>query len=76
MNVGQLIPITRNNQQSNDSMKKTKVRPITISDSLLNIFEKYTLEMINKTVRDNKFQFGFTNKSFTQHAMFTLKETV
>ena len=32
--------------------------------------------MINKTAKDNKFQFGFTNKSSTQHALITLKETV
>jgi hypothetical protein len=46
------------------------IRPITISDTILNIREKYLLERINMDLKDDKFQFGFDSKSSTQHALY------
>jgi ADP-dependent phosphofructokinase/glucokinase len=64
MNIGRVIPIIKNNQLSNEML--SNIRPITISDTMSNILEKYLLEKINVDSKYNKFQFGFTSKSSSE----------
>ena len=52
MNIGRVIPIIKNNQLSNEML--SNIRPITISDTMSNILEKYLLEKINIDSKDNK----------------------
>ena len=73
INIGKLTPIIKNNSQPSNCLKN--IRPITISDTISNIFERYILIGMNEQIKDNKSQFGFTNNSSTQHALFTLRET-
>jgi DNA-binding protein len=72
--VGRVIPVIKNNQLSNEML--SKIRSITISETISNILENYLLERINIDIKGDKFQFAFTSKSSTQHALYTFKETV
>ncbi len=65
-NIGRIIPIIKDEKSSASDINNT--RPITISDSLANIFEK-------KTHKEHKLQFGFKKNSSCNHAVFVLKET-
>jgi hypothetical protein len=49
------------------------VRPITISDSLANIFEMYILQNRSQVPET---QSGFKHKSSTNHAIYVLDETI
>ena len=52
------------------------IRPITVSDTISNIFEKYLLIELNLKIKDEKQQLGFTKNSSTQHALFIMRETI
>ena len=64
-NFGKIYPIVKDNKQSLKDV--INLRPITVSDTLSNIFEKYLLLIINKKITDKKEQLGFTKNSSTQH---------
>jgi hypothetical protein len=52
------------------------IRPITISDSLGNVFEQFLLLRIQEKIVDPEQQFGFKSNSSTNHAIYVLDETV
>ena len=74
INVGIIFPIIKDNKRSNKDLENT--RPITISTTIAIIFEKYMLHKLEENFIDNKVQFGFKSSSSTNHAIFTLKETI
>ena len=59
-NVGKIVPILKLNTGPTDSINN--IRPITISDSLSNIFEKYILQSMNDQIKLKENQFGFTKR--------------
>ncbi len=59
-NFDKIIPILKNDKASASDINNT--RPITISDTLSNIFEKITLLEIEKYQRDHNMQFGLKKK--------------
>ena len=71
MNVGRLIPIVKD-----DKIEPTidNTRPITISDTITNIFEKVLLNRILRTHQVHDLQFGFKKNSSCNHAVYTLSE--
>jgi hypothetical protein len=73
-NVGKIIPLIKDDKK--DAHDLNNVRPITISDSLTNVFEKVVLLEIEKTHKEHSSQFGFKKNSSCNHAVFVLKETV
>jgi hypothetical protein len=72
-NVGKIMPILKDEKLEVDDLNN--IRPITISDSLANIFEKVILLEIEKYQSEHKLQFGFKKNSSCNHAIFVLKET-
>jgi hypothetical protein len=73
-NIGKISPIIKDDNGS--EMDLNNVRPITISDTISNIYEKVMLNEINKTHKDATKQFGFKRNSSCQHAIFTVRETI
>jgi endonuclease/exonuclease/phosphatase family metal-dependent hydrolase len=73
-NIGKIIPIIKDEKGETDDMNN--IRPITISDTLSNIFEKIVISEIESRNLDKDLQFGFKRNSSTNHAIFVLKETV
>lgn len=72
-NTGKIIPIVKDENQSTCDI--SNIRPITISDTLSNIFEKIVLFELEKNNLNHKLQFGFKKNSSCNHAIFVLKET-
>ncbi|RNA19764.1 RNA-directed DNA polymerase from mobile element jockey-like [Brachionus plicatilis] len=52
------------------------MRPLTISDTIANIFEKYLLSRIETNHQYPQTQFGFKTKSSTNHGIYTVMETI
>ncbi|RNA02796.1 RNA-directed DNA polymerase from mobile element jockey-like [Brachionus plicatilis] len=73
-NVGKRLPIIKNNNGPNNEINYT--RPITISDTIANLFEKYILHRLERKHSDPRTQFGFKVKSSTNHGIYTLTETI
>lgn len=72
LNIGLLCPILKDENGSNTDKENT--RPITISETLAGIYERYVLErilLVNK-IHDN--QCGFKNNSSTNHAIYVMRE--
>ncbi|CAF1046547.1 unnamed protein product, partial [Brachionus calyciflorus] len=60
-NIGKILPVIKDENKDNNDPKN--IRPITVSDTLANIFEKLILLEINRTHKSIPNQFGFTNNS-------------
>ncbi|CAF1140494.1 unnamed protein product [Brachionus calyciflorus] len=73
-NIGIIKPIVKDDQKSANDLNN--IRPITIYDTISNIFEKIILNEISKTHEDPNKQFGFKKNSSCSHAVFTVKETI
>ena len=69
-NIGKIIPILKSNTGPSDNINN--IRPITVSDCLSNIFEKFLLIQINKQLETNNKQFGFTKNGSTQRRRFCI----
>jgi hypothetical protein len=74
LNIGLLFPILKDDKESNKST--ANIRPITLSDALAIIYEKYMLLIIESQYTDHELQFGFRRDYSTNHAIFTLRETI
>ena len=74
MNIGLIFPIIKDNKGSTTSIDNT--RPITLSETLAIIYEKYVMYEIENSYEENDRQFGFKAKSSINHAIFTLRETM
>jgi hypothetical protein len=73
-NIGKIIPIIKDEKGSLNDINN--IRPLTISDTISNIYEKYMLYQIMKTHVEPKQQYGFRENSSCNHAIFTMKETI
>ncbi|CAF0893931.1 unnamed protein product [Brachionus calyciflorus] len=73
-NIGKISPVIKDEKQS--QCDANNVRPITISDTLANIYEKIVLSELNDSHKGTPNQFGFTENSSCNHAVFVLKETI
>lgn len=74
LNTGLMFPIAKDAKGPKDSIDNA--RPITLSEAVAIILEKYFLHKISLCYRDEDFQFGFRQNYSTNHAIFVLKETV
>ena len=72
-NLGQIKPILKDPKGSN--MDKNNIRPLTISDTLANIYEKVIMIELEKKWPNLDKQFGFKPRSSCDHAIFVLRET-
>ncbi|CAF1093555.1 unnamed protein product, partial [Brachionus calyciflorus] len=73
-NVGLVKLLVKDNAKDHNDINN--LRPLTISDTLANIFEKILLKEINKKYKGKSKQFGFRNGSSCIHAVLTLKELI
>ena len=73
-NVSVLKPIIKSNAKSNEDI--TNTRPVAISDSIANLFERVCLNELNKSHKEHHKQFGFKSNSSCQHAIFVLKQAM
>lgn len=74
INVGVMLPILKDQKKSNKDLDNT--RPLTLSESIATIIEKYLLHKLENVFIEEPTQFGFRKNSSTSHAVFTLKETL
>ena len=73
-NIGVIHPIIKN--ANGDLKSSNNIRPITVSDVLCNIFERYILRCIEKSHIEPDQQYGFKANSSCQHALYVFKETI
>ena len=70
-NVGLLTPIIKD--EFGDTSCLNNIRPITISDTIANVFELYIKKRLQQVEVDTN-QMGFRKKASTSHAIFTFRE--
>ena len=73
-NMGIIKTIIKDFNDTNTSINN--MRPLTISDTIANIYEKYMLTEVEHDFEDHRMQFGFKRGSSCQHAVFTLRELI
>ena len=74
INIGLMFPIIKDKKKSVEDINNT--RPLTVSEVLITLFEKHVLNTVELMHDGNKLQFGFKRDSSTNHAIFTLRETI
>ena len=72
-NLGQVKPIPKDN--SSTVTDTSNIRPLTISDTIANIYEKVIMHELESSWPNIDNQFGFKSRSSCEHAIFTLRET-
>ena len=73
-NVSFIKPILKDFKKPNSDIKN--LRPISISNSLSQFFERLILEFIPEIKNTHDNQFGYKNKTGCMNALFCLKETI
>ena len=73
-NIGIIKPLVKDTNK--ESYDLNNLRPITISDTLANVYENYMLSEIEEMHNNNDKQFGFKKNSSCGHAVFVLNETI
>lgn len=73
-NTSIIKPIIKDPSKSLNDIKN--IRPISISNSLAQLFEKVILLNSPKLSKIHKNQFGFKRKTSCNHAIFVVKETI
>ncbi|RNA41785.1 RNA-directed DNA polymerase from mobile element jockey-like [Brachionus plicatilis] len=73
-NFGKISPVVKDEKKAKNDVNN--IRPITISDTLANIYEKLIMIELDKSHNGVPNQFGFTSKSSCNHAVFALNETI
>jgi hypothetical protein len=73
-NISFIKPIIKDYKKSNSDLKN--LRPISISNTLSQIFERILLECIPDITNTHDNQFGYKNKTGCIHALFCVKETI
>ena len=68
-----IIPVLKKQESRNDI---SNVRPIAVSNSVANIFERICLDKMNEAYSDIREQFGFKRNSSCNHAVFVARETI
>ena len=72
-NVIHIVPIIKYKKKSIDDL--TNMQPISISNTLAQIFERFMSKMLIIT-KTHSNQFGYKNKTYCAHALFAFKETI
>ena len=73
-NISIINPILKDQQKNTNDVNN--IRPISISNSLAQIFEKLIIVNSPNLTITHRNQFGFKRKTSCNHAIFTLKETI
>lgn len=73
-NIGIIKPIIKDDKRDNGDINN--LRPVTVSDTLANIYEKIILTEIDKTHTNKDRQFGFKVNSSCGHAGLIVSETI
>ena len=74
LNITHIVPIKKDKKKSINDINN--LRPISISNTLAQIFERLLLYKMNVITKTHENQFGYKNKISCTHALFTFKETV
>jgi hypothetical protein len=73
-NLSKIIPIIKDKTKSNSDINN--IRPISISTSLAQIFERIILNKNYTKFGTSKNQFGFKRKTSCKQALFVIRETI
>ena len=73
-NLCKIRPIIKNFNKANDDLNN--IRPISISGSIAQLFERLVLNRNYNNFNTSKNQFGFKKKSSCKLALFCIKETI
>ena len=73
-NVSIIRPIIKDHGKSSEDVGN--LRPISVSNTLSQIFERILMNKMPELHRTHRNQFGFKRSISTTHALFTFKETV
>jgi hypothetical protein len=73
-NVSLVRPIIKDHKKSSEDVGN--LRPISISNTLSQIFERILLNKMPELHQTHRNQFGFKRSTSTIHALFSFKETV
>ncbi len=71
-NISIIIPLLKDLTKSKSDI--TNIRPISISNYLANIYEKFILKKIDARYAQSKKQFGFSRNCSCSHAVYVLLE--
>ena len=74
LNITHIVPIKKDKKKSINDINN--LRPISISNTLAQIFERLLLYKMNVITKTHENQFGYKNKISCTHALFSFKETV
>ena len=74
MNITHIVPIKKDKSKSINDIKN--LRPISISNTLAQIFERIMMMKIKSIYNTHDNQFGYKNKTSCSHALFVFKETI
>ena len=74
MNISIIKPILKD--KDGDREDFSNIRPIAISNTIAQVFERVILDKISDKLKTNKNQFGFKSKSSCTLALFAIKETI
>ena len=73
-NMTHIIPIIKDHKKPNNSIDN--LRPISISNTLVQIFERILLSKMPIILDTHSHQFGYKKKISCTHALFAYKETI
>ena len=73
-NVSVIRPILKDRKKPSDDV--SNLRPISISNTMAQIYERILLNMLPQLHHTHRNQFGFKKSTSTTHALFVVKETV
>ena len=74
LSISHIIPIIKDKKKPNNSLNN--LRPISISNTLAQIFERILLQKIPQLHNTHQNQFGYKRKISCTHALFAFKETI
>ncbi len=74
LNISVIKPLIKDGKKSKSDINN--VRPISISDTICTILEKYILAILKLSYSNENKQFGFKQNSSCQHAIITLLEAI
>jgi hypothetical protein len=74
LNITHIIPIIKDKKKPNNSLNN--LRPISISNTLAQIFERILINKMPQLNQTHQNQFGYKKKISCTHALFAFKETI
>jgi len=74
LNITHIVPIKKDKKRTINDINN--LRPISISNSLAQIFERLLLTKMSFISKTNDNQFGYKNRTSCTHALFIFKETI